>query len=75
MKYQSCAEDVGGKVALQLLHVYLSFSECFLISFRNFDRFTVVGKQLITSVLALNLEGVHDVKLHHPSSSVATSNQ
>jgi len=27
------------------------------------------------SVLALNLEGVHDVKLHHPSSSVATSNQ
>jgi len=27
------------------------------------------------SVLALDLEGVHDVKLHHPSSSVATSNQ
>jgi len=26
-------------------------------------------------VLALDLEGVHDVKLHHPSSSVATSNQ
>ena len=25
-------------------------------------------------VLALDLEGVHDVKLHHPSSSVATSN-
>jgi len=23
----------------------------------------------------LDLEGVHDVKLHHPSSSVATSNQ
>ena len=28
-----------------------------------------------TVVLALDLEGVHDVKLHHPSSSVATSNQ
>jgi len=27
------------------------------------------------SILALDLEGVHDVKLHHPSSSVATSNQ
>jgi len=27
------------------------------------------------SVLALDLEGVQDVKLHHPSSSVATSNQ
>jgi len=27
------------------------------------------------SVLALDLEGVHDLKLHHPSSSVATSNQ
>jgi len=26
-------------------------------------------------VLALDLEGVHDLKLHHPSSSVATSNQ
>ena len=26
-------------------------------------------------VLALDLEGVHDVRLHHPSSSVATSNQ
>ena len=26
------------------------------------------------AVLALDLEGVHDVKLHHPSSSVATSN-
>jgi len=25
--------------------------------------------------LALDLEGVHDLKLHHPSSSVATSNQ
>ena len=29
----------------------------------------------VNSVLALDLEGVHDVKLHHPSSSVATSNQ
>ena len=29
----------------------------------------------ILTVLALDLEGVHDVKLHHPSSSVATSNQ
>ena len=27
------------------------------------------------AVLALDLEGVHDLKLHHPSSSVATSNQ
>ena len=27
------------------------------------------------TVLALDLEGVHDLKLHHPSSSVATSNQ
>jgi len=30
---------------------------------------------LVNNVLALDLEGVHDVKLHHPSSSVATSNQ
>jgi len=29
---------------------------------------------LLLNVLALDLEGVHDVKLHHPSSSVATSN-
>ena len=29
----------------------------------------------VKSVLALDLEGVHEVKLHHPSSSVATSNQ
>jgi len=28
-----------------------------------------------SDILALDLEGVHDVKLHHPSSSVATSNQ
>jgi len=32
----------------------------------------VLGSRL---VLALDLEGVHDLKLHHPSSSVATSNQ
>jgi len=30
---------------------------------------------LLCSYLALDLEGVHNVKLHHPSSSVATSNQ
>ena len=30
---------------------------------------------LLIPILALDLEGVHDVKLHHPSSSVATSNQ
>jgi len=30
---------------------------------------------IIVKVLALDLEGVHDLKLHHPSSSVATSNQ
>ena len=29
----------------------------------------------VARVLALDLEGVHDLKLHHPSSSVATSNQ
>ena len=29
----------------------------------------------MTPVLALDLDRVHDVKLHHPSSSVATSNQ
>ena len=29
----------------------------------------------VYQVLALDLEGVHDLKLHHPSSSVATSNQ
>ena len=29
----------------------------------------------VMAVLALDLEGVHDLKLHHPSSSVATSNQ
>jgi len=33
---------------------------------------TIIGCK---TVLALDLEGVHDVKLHHPSSSVATSNQ
>ena len=31
--------------------------------------------ELCCVVLALDLEGVHDVKLHHPSSSVTTSNQ
>jgi len=30
---------------------------------------------IAAEVLALDLEGVHDLKLHHPSSSVATSNQ
>ena len=30
---------------------------------------------VMQKVLALDLEGVHDLKLHHPSSSVATSNQ
>ena len=38
-----------------------------------------ISRQLLSLtllvVLALDLEGVHDVKLHHPSSSVATSNQ
>ena len=36
---------------------------------------TVGVLALVRAVLALDLEGVHDVKLHHPSSSVATSNQ
>ena len=40
----------------------------------------ILGKLTIVTlqcfhVLALDLEGVHDVKLHHPSSSVATANQ
>ena len=35
----------------------------------------LVSVSFIRYVLALDLEGVHDVKLHHPSSSVATSNQ
>jgi len=34
-----------------------------------------VTGNIIGHILALDLEGVHDVKLHHPSSSVATSNQ
>ena len=35
----------------------------------------IMFKAMANAVLALDLEGVHDVKLHHPSSSVATSNQ
>jgi len=35
----------------------------------------LLQKFALFDVLALDLEGVHDVKLHHPSSSVATSNQ
>jgi len=34
-----------------------------------------LGLGALFNVLALDLEGVHDVKLHHPSPSVATSNQ
>jgi len=41
----------------------------------KFDQTTLVRCYMIDYVLALDLEGVHDVKLHHPSSSVATSNQ
>jgi len=39
--------------------------------------FGIYGAAVVpdSGVLALDLEGVHDVKLHHPSSSVATSNQ
>jgi len=43
--------------------------------------FTILNLRLLLvsvqglKVLALDLEGVHDLKLHHPSSSVATSNQ
>jgi len=36
---------------------------------------TYLLDSVILLVLALDLEGVHDLKLHHPSSSVATSNQ
>ena len=46
-----------------------------IVSARRCDEFKldlIVPYQL---VLALDLEGVHDLKLHHPSSSVATSNQ
>jgi len=39
------------------------------------DRRSSTNFSAIFPVLALDLEGVHDVKLHHPSSSVATSNQ
>jgi len=44
-----------------------------LTSVRLSVRHTLAPYQ--NAVLALDLEGVHDVKLHHPSSSVATSNQ
>ena len=40
-----------------------------------FCSYHVYLSSLVFFVLALDLEGVHDVKLHHPSSSVATSNQ
>ena len=51
--------------------------------FSRFDRISVCDGQTDRQmdilrqhrVLALDLEGVHDLKLHHPSSSVATSNQ
>jgi len=39
------------------------------------DTSILAGFILARVVLALDLEGVHDLKLHHPSSSVATSNQ
>ena len=40
-------------------------------------RLTPIGTQpsAVSVFLALDLEGLHDLKLHHPSSSVATSNQ
>jgi len=46
---------------LDLIHTKL-YVVCYVDLTRNHD-------------YALDLEGVHDVKLHHPSSSVATSNQ
>jgi len=36
---------------------------------------TRCASTMSSNVLALDLEGVQDVKLHHPLSSVATSNQ
>jgi len=47
------------KIVYCELTIFISYYESFIVS----------------CVLALDLEGVHDVKLHHPSSSVATSNQ
>ena len=41
---------------------------------KDFRDVRLLSKDVDTLVLALDLEGVHDVKLHHPSSSVATSN-
>ena len=41
----------------------------------SWTRLSLIWATLREYVLALDLEGVHDVKLHHPSSSVATSNQ
>jgi len=61
-----CRCCVFGFSCHSVTHLYLkTFSSLFTMSF--------VSATL--DVLALDLEGVHDVKLHHPSSSVATSNQ
>jgi len=54
------------------------FCTYFVAGFVRFAFISVVTLHYITlhsTVLALGLEGVQDVKLHHPSSSVATSNQ
>jgi len=49
-------------------------SDVVLLDYERLLAYMSLVHQCIT-VLALDLEGVHDVKLHHPSSSVATSNQ
>ena len=53
------------------MHLSVKFCSCVKENLSN----SVLSAVALLPVLALDLEGVHDVKLHHPSSSVATSNQ
>ena len=80
-----CSCTLAGCTVVHVLIVQLY--TCTLYSYTHADC-TVVHLQAVQlytytlysgthadRVLALDLEGVHDLKLHHPSSSVATSNQ
>ena len=60
---------------LHLCGILLTHKMTYNVSSGMLKRTIPTTSVLPAGVLALDLEGVHDVKLHHPSSSVATSNQ
>jgi len=60
-------------VQVTLHHCYKCIKQMMPINVATSE--LLVAASYLLCVLALDLEGVHDVKLHHPSSYVATSNQ